>query len=313
MKTALATRARPARRLADNFGILMSAPEIPTTAPTAAANRNDRAAAITTVRRDFLGNRFVSVELSPRARGLSIGVNLSPKSTAPTPAPATDPLGAAELDVPVMIRELDHVLALVQSGGLRELPVYQGLPTELLTLRHVALGGEGEPTTSPRFIEAMEAIVHLRALSRRPFFKLILTTNALGIHRPEVAEALRLLTPRDEIWVRLDPDFARAGEAGMPAPDAILHQITTLARQRPINLLAHFSAFRGDHPIGPEIEAYSLRLRALKEAGAQIPLVQIYSDANASAAASRTALPLRTLFDIARHVRTVSGLPVEVF
>ena len=62
-----------------------------------------------------------------------------------------------------------------------------------------------------------------------------------------------------------------------------------------------------------EIEQYALRLRELREHGAQIPLVQIYSCTRPTNHAECAHLPLRSLSSIAQRVRRISGLPTEVF
>jgi hypothetical protein len=89
-----------------------------------------------------------------------------------------------------------------------------------------------------------------------------------------------------------------------------------VARQRPVVIQSLFPSINREAPPASEIEAYVQRLRELKEAGAQIPLVQIYS-ATRPTGASRVRpsphLPLRALSHIAQRVREVSGLNVEVF
>src|ERR1043165_7368708 len=159
--------------------------------------------------RDFLENRFVYLTISPRARGLSIGVNLNPDRKCnfdciycevDRTAPVTDP----EIDCDVAAAELEQTLRLVQSGSLRLLRPYHNLPQNLLELRHVALSGDGEPTMSPKFLETVEAIVHVRALGNFPFFKIVVITNGSGLDLPNVQAGLALLTPRDEIWAKLE-------------------------------------------------------------------------------------------------------------
>src|SRR6266571_5612270 len=109
--------------------------------------------------RDGLENRFVYVVISPRARGLSVGVNMNPDKQCSFDcaycevnrgSPATE----SRLDVDAMAEELADTLTLVHSGGLRERPCYRNLPADLMQLRHVALSGDGEPTQCPNFTEA---------------------------------------------------------------------------------------------------------------------------------------------------------------
>ena len=215
-----------------------------------------------------------------------------------------------------MLTELERTLAVVHTGALRARPRYRRVPPQLLELRHVTLSGDGEPTLGPNFVEAVEAVIHLRARRRFPFFKLVLVTNASRLDRPAVAAALELLTPRDEVWAKLD--------AGTPAhmdrvnrPDCPLEQIQAnilrLARQRPVIIQSLFPALNGEGPSTPELEAYVQRLRHLKAGGAQIPLVQIYSATRPAAQPECGHLPLRTLSAIAQRVRAGSGLRAEVF
>src|SRR6185436_1257939 len=141
--------------------------------------------------RDFLDNRFVYTVISPRARGLSVGVNMNPDKHCNFDCVYCevnrDELAReSRLDVPVMTTELERTLELVSSGGIRQR--YRSVPGELLELRHVTLSGDGEPTLCPNFVEAVESVIHLRARGRFPFFKLVLITNASGLDRPEIVE-----------------------------------------------------------------------------------------------------------------------------
>ena len=158
--------------------------------------------------RDFLGNRFVYAVISPRARGLSVGVNMNPDKYCNFDCTycevnRLEPSLESRLDVAAMVTELDRTLTLVRSGGMGEGSRYRNVPPDLLKLRHVTLSGDGEPTLCPNFSEGVEAVVHLRARGLSPFFKLVLLTNASGLDRPEVADGLSQLTPRDEIWACL--------------------------------------------------------------------------------------------------------------
>jgi wyosine [tRNA(Phe)-imidazoG37] synthetase (radical SAM superfamily) len=271
--------------------------------------------------RDSLNNRFVYTVISPRARGLSVGVNMNPDKHCNfdcvyCEVNRGEPSRESWLNVPVMIAELERTLGLVGTGGLREQPGYRTAPPEMLELRHVALSGDGEPTLCPNFVEAVEAIVHLRARGRLPFFKLVLLTNATGLDRPEVNRGLSLFTPRDEVWAKLETgtqEYMNRVNGPNGSLDKTLANILQLARQRPVVLQSLFASINGLAPPASEIEAYIQRLRQLKERGAQIPLVQIYSATRPTAHAECGHLPLRTLSAIAQRVREASGLKAEVF
>lgn len=272
--------------------------------------------------RDFLDNRFVYVVVSARARGLSVGVNMNPDKFCNydclyCEVDRTTPLREEKLDVAVMAAELQKTLAFVQQGRLRERHWYQSLPDDLLQLRHVALSGDGEPTLAPNFVEALQSVIHVRALGDFPFFKIVLITNATGFDLPQIQDGLKHLNKSDEIWAKLDAGtqqylnkLARPNDVTL---DKVLSNILLIARQRPVVIQSLFPAINGEEPPLLEIEEYAHRLRELREAGAQISLVQIYSATRPMFHAECGHLPLKVLSHIAQSVRQISGLKAEVF
>lgn len=270
--------------------------------------------------RDYLDNRFVYTVVSARARGLSVGLNLNPDKNCNFRCVYCEVHRNGEaqdqLDVEVMAAELRKTLGLVRAGRLRERPWYHALPDELLQLRHVALSGDGEPTLSPQFAEALQAVVHVRALGGFPFFKLVLITNATGLDLPHVQDGLKYFTRSDEIWVKLDGGtqayLNRVNQADIPL-EKVLSNILLIGRQRSIVIQSLFPAIGGEEPPLEEIEQYSRRLVELKEAGADISLVQIYSATRPSANSDCGHLPLKSLSRIAHAVRQATGLKAEVF
>jgi wyosine [tRNA(Phe)-imidazoG37] synthetase (radical SAM superfamily) len=270
--------------------------------------------------RDFLGNRFVYAVISPRARGLSIGVNMNPDKSCNFDCAYCEvdrrlPGTAEILNVDVMANELQSALDLVKSGKIRELPLFKAAPEDLLELRHVTLSGDGEPTLCPNFVEAVQTVTHVRARGSS-FFKIVLITNATGLDQPAVQEGLKYFTRDDEIWAKLDAGtqeyFQKINRSETPL-DKVVANILFQARLRPIVIQSLFPSINGQEPPAAEIELYAQRLKSLKEAGGQIQLVQIYSATRPSPHSVCGHLPLRTLSRIAQTVRTVSGLPAEVF
>jgi wyosine [tRNA(Phe)-imidazoG37] synthetase (radical SAM superfamily) len=290
------------------------------TSPRKPAARRDAGTAFGAPR-DFLGNRFVYAVVSPRARGLSIGVNLNPDQQCNFDCHYCEvdrlaPRRAGSLDVDAMAEELMRTLALVQTGQLASLPGFSGLPRDLVQLRQVNLSGDGEPTLCPQFLEAVQAVLHVRARCALPFFKTVLLTNATGLDLPAVSEGIRHLTARDEIWAKLDAG-TQAWMERINQPTVLLNQvlanIRSLARQRPVVIQSLFPAIHGQEPPDLEIREYAQRLKELKEAGAQISLVQIYSATRPTPHSECGHLPLRSLARIAQIVRETTGLRAEVF
>lgn len=269
--------------------------------------------------RDFLDNRFVYAVISPRAQGLSVGVNMNPDRLCNFDCVYCEvhramPIREKHLNVTVMAGELHRTLECVRAGRLRERARYQAVPAELLELRHVTLSGDGEPTLCPNFAEAVEAVVHVRALGE--FFKMVLITNATELDRPQVQEGLRHFSRSDEIWAKLDGGSQEYLDSvnKVPVPlEKILANILAVGRQRSVVIQSLFPAIHGDEPPPGEIEAFAQRLLDLKSGGAQISLVQIYSATRPAPRSQYGHLPLRALSRIAHTVRQLTGLKAEVF
>jgi wyosine [tRNA(Phe)-imidazoG37] synthetase (radical SAM superfamily) len=271
--------------------------------------------------RNFLNNRFVYVVISPRAGGLSVGINLNPEKRcdfdcAYCEVNRKEPGAESSMRTDVMAGELTQTLDQIHQGLLREWPTYRNIPDELLQLRHVALSGDGEPTLSPQFVEVIQAIIHIRALGHFPFFKMVLITNATGLDTPEVKYGLGFFTKQDEIWAKLDAGtqiwMDRVNRAKVSL-NKVLTNILTVAKERPVIIQSLFPMLNGVEPPDEEILQYAQRLKELREAGAQIPLIQIYSATRPTLHSEYGHLPLRSLSRIAHTVRQISGLRAEVF
>ncbi len=270
--------------------------------------------------RNFLGNRFVYVLISPRARGLSLGINMNPdklcnfdcvycevhRNVRPT---------ETELDTAVMAAELERTLLLIQSGGIRQCAGYISISPELLRLRHVAFSGDGEPTLCANFAEAVQSVVHVRACGL-PFFKMVLITNGTGLNLPQVQEGLRYFTRDDEIWIKLDAGtqayMDRVNRSEVPL-DKVMDNARLTGRKRPIIIQSLFPLIAGQEPPHEEIDQYIQRLRELKDAGAMISLVQIYSATRPTPNSECGHLPLPSLAAISQRIKVETGLKSEVF
>jgi wyosine [tRNA(Phe)-imidazoG37] synthetase (radical SAM superfamily) len=271
--------------------------------------------------RDFLKNQFVYLAISPRAGGLSVGVNLNPvvKCTFNCLYCEIDraqPARAAHFDVERMAAELEETLRLAYAGRLKRLSRYAKLPRELLQVRHVALSGDGEPTLSEHFTDALFEMSQLRMRGNFPFFKIVVVTNSTALDRQGVQEGLNFLNSEDEIWAKLDggtQDYLDRLNGAMMPIEKILDNILLVGRRRPVVIQSLFPAIGGEEPEKDEIQQYAQRLKELKKAGAQISLVQIYSATRPMARTGCSHLPLKSLSQIAQTVRRVSKLRAEVF
>jgi wyosine [tRNA(Phe)-imidazoG37] synthetase (radical SAM superfamily) len=271
--------------------------------------------------REFLGNRFVYAVISQRARGLSIGVNVNPDKNCNFDCPYCEvnrelPGSDVTVDLDVLGTELKNLLTLTFQDRLRELPYFANVPKELLVLKGVALSGDGEPTLSPQFAEIIREVVYVRSQVQFPFFKLVLITNTAGLDLPEVRQGLNLLTSRDEIWAKFEAGSQEymnlVNRTTMPL-QKVLDNILLIGRERPVTIQSLFPLLDGQEPPSAEIELYVQHLLDLKNGGAQIPLVQVFSAHRPPHHPNCGHLPLKTLSRIVQRIREVTGLRAEVF
>lgn len=270
--------------------------------------------------RDYLGNRHVYVALSQRARGLSLGINLNPDQHCSFDCVYCEvhrdrPGRARELDLKLMISELAGFLGMIRQKRLREIPWFRSLPDELLELKEVALSGDGEPTLCPIFSKVVKAVVNIREQELHPF-KIVLITNTTGLNNPEVQQGLRQFAAGDQVWVKLDAGTQRyMTKVNRPTITLkqVLDNILTLARTRPVVIQSLFPNDPTLQLTDAEIDQYVQRLRELREAGAQIELVQVYSAHRPAHRPACTHLAVETLCKIAQRVRKIAGLRAEVF
>jgi len=271
--------------------------------------------------RNFLANRFVYLVISQRAHGLSIGVDVNPGKDCNFKCVYCEVDRSVlarnqQVDLAVMESELTSLLTLVRENRVRSLAAFANLPADLIELKEVALSGDGEPTLSPQFQQIVEAVVGVRSRQILPFFKIVLITNASGLDLPSVKEALKMLSPRDEIWAKLDAGTQTyMDEINVPdiKLDEVMANILSTARTRPVVIQSLFPLFRGQEPSDAEIDVYLHRLQELKAGGAQISGVQVYSAHRPAHRSDCRHLPLAVLSRIAKRIRTETGLPAQVY
>jgi len=262
---------------------------------------------------------YVYPVISRRAKGLSIGINLNPDGACNfdcvyCQVDRTVTPRVRTVDLAVLERELRHLV-----GNYRKLfeeREFRHVPDVYRRLNDIAFSGDGEPTASPVFLDAVRVAVGLRRGFAVPEAKIIIITDACFLTRPKVAEALALLDANNgEIWAKLDAGteeyYRLVNRPGHPLQH-VLDNILTAARIRPVVIQSLFMRLHNEPPAAAEISAYVERLRALGAQGGHIGLVQIYSIARRPAEPFAAALNADELERIAAPVRAL-GLPVEVY
>ncbi len=105
--------------------------------------------------------------------------------------------------------ELDEMLSFVSSEGTFEHPSFADLDSEKRKVRDLAFSGDGEPTSCPEFVRAVEVAAEARRVRGLWPVKLVLITNATLLDRPEVQKGLEILDQNNgEIWAKLDAGTA---------------------------------------------------------------------------------------------------------
>ncbi|MEC4749835.1 radical SAM protein [Methylomicrobium sp. Wu6] len=159
-------------------------------------------------RRDSAGLTYIYPVLSRRAGGLSIGVNLNTNNACNwqciyCQVPNLTIGAAPEPDFALLEAELRGFLEQVQSGDFyRRFQV----PEAQRMIKDIAISGNGEPTSAPRFVEVVELIGNIAtARGVFPGSRFVLITNGSLVHQPKVREGLKMLNQfGGEVWFKLD-------------------------------------------------------------------------------------------------------------
>ena len=111
--------------------------------------------------RDFETNRYVYPVLSRRAEGISVGVNLNRDKLCNfdcvyCQVDRRGPVGTEQADPRRLAVELNEMLELAVSGRIFDHTRFSDVPDPLRRLNDIALSGDGEPTASPMFEQAVE-------------------------------------------------------------------------------------------------------------------------------------------------------------
>jgi wyosine [tRNA(Phe)-imidazoG37] synthetase (radical SAM superfamily) len=205
----------------------------------------------------------------------------------------------------------------VQSGQLFKMERFRPTPLPLRRFNDIAFSGDGEPTTCPGFLEAVQAAAETRRRRGLVDVKLVLITNATQLHRPAVREGLGVLAANNgEIWAKLDAGtesyYHQIEQTTIPFR-RVLDNIAAEARVRPLVIQAMFLRLDGRPPPAPECVAFCERLNEIVRAGGRIKLVQVYTVARKPAQANVAALSAAEVDALAATVRQRTGLPAEAY
>ena len=272
--------------------------------------------------RRFADNLFVYAVVSRRSHGVSVGINLNPGKECNfdciyCQVDRRVPPRVRKVDLERLAAELDGVLASAADGSLFDAPPFNALPEGSRQVRDIAFSGDGEPTTSPQFKEAIETAAAARRRFGLEATRLVLITDAAYLARDAVREGLAVLDANNgEIWAKLDAgteEYFKLVDRPNVTLQQVLESILDAARVRPVVIQSLWMRIDGAAPPEVEVSAYCRRLNELREAGGRIKGLQLYTIARRPAEPSVTPLGDEELDRLAEAVRARVDVPIETF
>jgi wyosine [tRNA(Phe)-imidazoG37] synthetase (radical SAM superfamily) len=237
-----------------------------------------------------------------RRYGRSLGINLSP---------CRNKLCSFDCIYCHYGRTRRHTLDVAEHGA--ELPgpaevarkLAAALPRAGL-LDLVTFSGNGEPTLHPAFPEIVDVVVSLRD-RHQPDARVALLSNATGLLRPEVREALQRL---DLPILKLDAGTEETFHAiNAPAAGVDFQELVSLMAAQP-HIYVQTVLLDGEpaNTTSAELEAYGRLLRRIQ------PLeVHLHSIDRPVAHRTIQLVPAARLRELARRIGEQAGVPVRAF
>lgn len=269
--------------------------------------------------RGAAGMTYVYPVVSRRARGISVGINLNPNQACNwrcvyCQVPNLTRGAGPEVDLTQLESELEALLDLVMDDAWREAHV----PEESRRLNDLAFSGDGEPTTSPQFAEAIERVLAIR--KRRGIeAEVVLITNGSGAERPAVRDGLeRLGAAGGQVWFKLDRGDAegrRRWNDTAASDERVERDLVATSAACPTRLQTLMARIDDEDPSDAELDAWIQFVARAREAGARIQDVLLYGLARPSQQPEAPRLsPVSAAFlqAFADRITAELSLPVHV-
>ena len=269
--------------------------------------------------RGAAGLRWVYPVISRRSGGCSVGVNLNPNQACNwrcvyCQVPNLSRGAGPPVELDELRAELSQLLGDIVHGDFLARRAPAGA-----RLTDVAFSGDGEPTTSAHFEQAIEVVrAVLDQLGLAGELPLLLITNGSLIGRESVDRGLRQLAAANgRVWFKLDrgtdAGIAAWNDTRTSAADS-LERLCACAQLAPTWVQTCMAALDGQPPPEDELEAWLGLLRSALERGAPLRGVLLYGLARPSLqpeAARLSALPAAWLEALGERVSAL-GLDTKV-
>jgi wyosine [tRNA(Phe)-imidazoG37] synthetase (radical SAM superfamily) len=268
--------------------------------------------------KDFL---YIYPGISRRAGGVSIGINLNPDKVCNFNCIYCEvdrriQSRVLEVRLEVLEAELRAMLQIWQSGVLFDHEPFASAPPAFRHLRQITFSGDGEPTSSPIFQQAVAVATKTREELAPPNCQLVLITDSACLERPGVRAGLEMLrSVPHQIWAKLDAGteaYYREVNRSQVPYERILQNLENTAKQFPLIVQSLFMRVHGIGPSPAEIEAYCDRLDTICKAGGQILGLQLNTIARTPPVDWATALLPEELERVAAQIKKRNGLPQQL-
>lgn len=270
--------------------------------------------------RDNAGLTYVYSVVSRRSRGVSIGINLNTNNACNWRCVYCQVEGlvkgaAPTLDVELLRVELNGFLDQVLDGDWMQ----ENAPPEARRLNDIAFSGNGEATTCPQFLEAVQVVADIMDARSMGDVKLVLITNGSMLHKESVQAGLsRMAKSGGEVWFKLDggTEADRLAINSLAVPDTrVRENLRQCAGLISTRIQTCMFARNGVAPSEASTQAYLDVLKAQLDADVPIKDVMLYGLARPSAqeeAGELSTLPDEWLVAMADRIKAI-GLPVTTY
>jgi histidinol dehydrogenase len=212
---------------------------------------------------------------SRRASGLSIGINLFPdKKDCSFDCPYCEVFpffSNAEFSLEQMKNDLYAAIVAAQK---------QNIP-----VKDICFSGNGEPTLSPIFPEALKLAESIRT-ETAPAAELVIITNGTGLLKPQVFSLLKdaAVNPSLNIWLKLDAgtsDWYQKMNRSSLAHEKLIEKIKEFVLCAPVTIQTMLCGIDDTLPSHDEAQIWETLVCAAAKTG-NIRKVQIYGKARAA-------------------------------
>jgi len=212
---------------------------------------------------------------SRRAEGLSIGINLYPDKKNCL-------FNCVYCEVFPFANTASFSLELMKEG-LQE--AIDSAQKQNIPIKDICFSGNGEPTLSPSFPDALFLAENIRA-QMTPSSQLVIITNGTGLLQPQVFSLLAETSanPAVNIWLKIDAGtpqwYQKMNRSSVPF-DKLIEKIKELSFCSPVTIQTMLCAINDDQQPEKDVQAWEDLVCELAKNG-NIKKVQVYGKARAA-------------------------------